>query len=469
MRFLNSLLRRKTQILDTELLLPDLISHDGPQTGIPPSIATSGDKATHQEVVPFSTPKPTGKLSGGWRFNVILSIILGASILILNFGVTIWASTKFSRDKDVATVYEGSCSKVKTTITCIHIGVNILGTLLLGASNVCMQILCAPTRKEIDRAHAINKWLGIGIPSLKNLFYVDRKKSALWVLLGLSSIPLHLLWNSAFVNSLSSNSYVATAVTEGFLNGDFDYNAIQDTLELDFSVVQNMLDNFRNQSLVSLEVTDCMAAYGQEFVSKYGDLFMVYEGGSDYSLPLAQTKSCGANMGGISRWMCGIPCANEGRCGLANLLRKNATNWTPFGYDHQGILHGNMKYCLAEKLDSPCRIGVSIPIMITVLSCNIIKIACFITTLLVDGAMLPLVTNGDAIQSFLIRPDINLQGRCLVSRDDVYKEHFWSEQPLPCPWRSKRRAWIVGASKSSWLATFIPYVATLLYLTSALR
>jgi hypothetical protein len=107
----------------------------------------------------------------------------------VNLDVIVWASTKFARDKDVVTVYEGSCSKVKTTITCIHLAINILGTLLLDASNVCMQLLCGPTREEVDAAHARHTWVDIGISSLKNLFYVDRRKSALWILLGLNSIP----------------------------------------------------------------------------------------------------------------------------------------------------------------------------------------------------------------------------------------------------------------------------------------
>lgn len=160
MRFLRLSLGRKVPAPDTELLLSDLTPRNGSQTMSPPSIATSGDEATHKEIVPFPPRKPAGRFSSG-------SIFLGTSILIVNLGVTVWASAKFARDKDVITVYEGSCSKVKTTITCIQLAVNILGTLLLGASNVCMQLLCAPTRGEVDAAHPRHKWLDIGISSLR--------------------------------------------------------------------------------------------------------------------------------------------------------------------------------------------------------------------------------------------------------------------------------------------------------------
>ena len=56
-----------------------------------------------------------------------------------------------------------------------------------------MQCLTAPTRADIDRAHEKNAWLDIGILSLKNLHYIGYQRLTLWTVLGLSSIPLHLL------------------------------------------------------------------------------------------------------------------------------------------------------------------------------------------------------------------------------------------------------------------------------------
>ncbi len=155
MRFLQFSLGRKASAQNTELLLSDLTPRNSPQTVFPS--ATSDNKTTHQEIIPIPPPKPTRKFSSGWRFNVILSIFLGSSILILNLDIAIWASTKFPRDKDVATVCEDFFSKVKTTITYIHLAVNILGTFLFGASNMRKQILCAPTREKVDEAHARNK------------------------------------------------------------------------------------------------------------------------------------------------------------------------------------------------------------------------------------------------------------------------------------------------------------------------
>ena len=67
-------------------------------------------------------------------------------------------------------------------------------TLLLAASNSVAQILAAPTREEINSAHAVGKYLHVGVFAFKNLAYISKWRRLLCVLIGLSSIPLHLLW-----------------------------------------------------------------------------------------------------------------------------------------------------------------------------------------------------------------------------------------------------------------------------------
>lgn len=82
-----------------------------------------------------------------------------------------------------------------------------------------MQCVSAPTRPEIDRFHAKGKYLDIGVPSVRNLRAIPWFKVALWWALGLSSVPLHLMYNSAFFKSLSTNDYNVLAVTDDFVNG----------------------------------------------------------------------------------------------------------------------------------------------------------------------------------------------------------------------------------------------------------
>lgn len=77
--------------------------------------------------------------------------------------------------------------------TALRVLINIFSTILLTSSNYAMQVLCAPTRGELDLAHRGGQWLEIGLMSLNNLRHNDKKRAILWWLLTSSSVPLHLL------------------------------------------------------------------------------------------------------------------------------------------------------------------------------------------------------------------------------------------------------------------------------------
>lgn len=87
----------------------------------------------------------------------------------------------------------GSCTEMKRITFWVDLMINILSTLLLGASNNCVQLLVAPTRKDISDAHAAGKYLDVGVSSIRNFVAVSRWRQWLCVGLFLSSIPLHLL------------------------------------------------------------------------------------------------------------------------------------------------------------------------------------------------------------------------------------------------------------------------------------
>lgn len=77
--------------------------------------------------------------------------------------------------------------------TVFHIIIKAFSTILLAASNYTMQVLCSPTRFDLDAMHAKGLWLDIGLLSLRNLRYLPRRQVDIGLLLGFSSIPLHLL------------------------------------------------------------------------------------------------------------------------------------------------------------------------------------------------------------------------------------------------------------------------------------
>lgn len=76
------------------------------------------------------------------------------------------------------------------------------------------QVVSAPTRSQIDRAHAQNSWADVGVQRIRNLRWVGWPKIIVWTVLCLSSMPLHLLWNSAVFSTAATNSYAVSLVSQ---------------------------------------------------------------------------------------------------------------------------------------------------------------------------------------------------------------------------------------------------------------
>jgi hypothetical protein len=114
-------------------------------------------------------------------------IVLAANVGLLVHG----AISGFSGG--VAHLIRGDSAKVTRYNTAYHTLINVMSTLLLGASNYTMQVLNSLTREEVDLAHAKETWVEIGVVSLRNLRFMNQKRRILWWILGISSVPLHLL------------------------------------------------------------------------------------------------------------------------------------------------------------------------------------------------------------------------------------------------------------------------------------
>ena len=113
--------------------------------------------------------------------------------------------------------------------------------------------------------------------------------------------------------------------------------------------------------------------------------------------------------------------------------------------------------------------------MLIVIVCNMVKVVCFIAAASTRGFH-PLITLGDALASFLNRPDPHTQDlgplsaadvraaqeriqiRQLTSRrkkEDAENSKVRSSQALALgPWTSQRRRWFSGASGLRWGLTY---------------
>jgi hypothetical protein len=127
---------------------------------------------------------------------------------------------------------------------------------------------------------------------------------------------------------------------------------------------------------------------------------------------------------------------------LGNSFFSNTDDWSPWTpaiQQQQGYLptpdmnFTKAQYCYSEVRAEHCKIKVSTAIMTVVILCNISKVTCmFITIFYLKGA--PLVTLGDAIESFLKRPDHTTKGLCLVSKEDI-QNGVWTQPLKPKVWQ----------------------------------
>lgn len=129
---------------------------------------------------------------------VLICASCGIVVLALNIFLTLLAAiisySKFENQEFTsAMLYTGNCSSAKNWARGLHLLINGLSTILLAASNYCMQCLCSPSRQDAENAHAKRKWLDIGVASIKNLRFVSWKRRVLWTVLLICSLPIHLV------------------------------------------------------------------------------------------------------------------------------------------------------------------------------------------------------------------------------------------------------------------------------------
>jgi len=144
--------------------------------------------------VPFIEPSTRVKWFSGWRTGAFTAAGFALCSLLINVIAAVWLSRHPDSGSKLVQVFKGSCDTVARMDTWVHLAINALSTLLLGGSNYCMQCLCAPTRREVDEAHSRGHFLDIGVPSVRNLSNISTNRVLMWWLLGLSSIPLHLMY-----------------------------------------------------------------------------------------------------------------------------------------------------------------------------------------------------------------------------------------------------------------------------------
>ncbi|KAJ7712712.1 hypothetical protein B0H14DRAFT_2645152 [Mycena olivaceomarginata] len=298
--------------------------------------------------------------------------------------------------RGIGTFLFGDCTRVARLGTALHVLLNILSTLLLGAGNYCMQLLASPSRREADDAHARGAALDIGVPSINNLRHIDRRRVVGWSAIGVTATLLHLFWNSTIFTSLPVVSIPRAMATSDFREAEDDWSEIDHLSHLDWwrlpegwgdttfdlSPIYSMKTKAMN--LTRLEPKDCL---------------------NESLDPLSSTSGWGYWTGG-SDWLCSAYAVGDDN-------KRCNKQWADSLGDEWAVRVGPMNilvdYCLVgDAADNEGRCGLhhSTHIMIVVCVCTAVECLLILWTALhfhksgkKKGGR-TLVTMGDAISDF---------------------------------------------------------------------
>jgi hypothetical protein len=392
----------------------------------------------------------------GWRIGALVSRIGGSLVFILNLGLTIWVwrNPEYEINGTIGTLLQGSCSKVRKLNVWFHLLVNVLSTLLLCGSNYCMQVPNAPNRAEIDHAHAHQQWLHIGVPSLHNLLQIAPERSLLWFLLVISTLPLHLLFNSVVFTNLQANNYNVVPTMEEWLYGS-PYNfsgflGFQDNITSLITSRPNLTDTITlgDGSVAprykNISTVECFNKYNTQYTSDVGDVYIIQSKPTVWrnqtlwklcadrngnftwfigaTSNIHSTQEIGRPLWYLSKpntfpangWRC--PSRRNATCNVADEheVPRDKSLWAPY--------ESPVRYCIVEKVPEICKLQFSLLIATIVVASNLVQAIVIAWLLFRFKSHDALVTLGDAVASFLEHPDPATRGRCLQSRVQIQKD-----------------------------------------------
>ncbi|KAF4632935.1 hypothetical protein G7Y89_g5184 [Cudoniella acicularis] len=384
----------------------------------------------------------------GCSVGVAGCLLLVTLALLLNLGFTIYAAVHLPKLNGFALLYQGSCNTSARLILWFHVAINLLSTALLSASNYCMQILSSPTRKEVDKAHSKHRWLDIGLQSLRNLSEIEPTRWKMWLVLVLSSAPLHLMYNSAAASMLSAYEYRVVFATPDFLLPQLQQN-VSEMLDPQVLLVHDRLQN-DSQGFEKLDVQDCVDKYSQMFVTDRRDVVVILQPdwytANPNANPLRSDSLSNGVSGSIVPWFdVSVP--------LAPIDLSVLMNINPLDFD-SGVVGKTVEYCLSQTSQEGCRVLIAVPVLAIIILCNMLKAITILMTFKIirNSQTIPLITIGDAIQSFLENPDVRTEDMCLYDRRMIVK-NLWQQRKKAQQYYSHNRLWFNASSPIKWILT----------------
>ncbi|PVH97856.1 hypothetical protein DM02DRAFT_657843 [Periconia macrospinosa] len=389
------------------------------------------------------------------RAGLLGCAVLSAIVLALNVGMVAWASNCPPSEDNTKILYDGSCSTSAKANIAAHAAINVLSTLLLGASNYSMQIAMAPSRADVDKAHSKRRALTIGVPTLKNFRNISILRRLCWELLALSSIPLHLVYNSSILATKVATEYLVTELDESFLQTgiSIELPGLSSTTVgqsgvmagTGYTEVKALFDRILREAHAweNLTLEQCAQSYTPFLLNSRRTLVLVTPSTNDHrALPGL------FRMVGSKTWMC------DDRTSISpDKLDADGSAAFPcspkraiFGYrDHDTNWQepSNPIYCLAEPHRQKCTVEAFRPFLIVISVFNAIKFVSILWLYFNSSTRhSKLHTLGDAVVSFLNHPDDSTKNLCALDKVPLEKKWRTRSSVVTVRWtrRSQRRA-----------------------------
>ncbi|KAJ5969588.1 hypothetical protein N7501_005836 [Penicillium viridicatum] len=419
-------------------------------------------------------------VKNNWIVGVRHCATAGACILAINLILTIIAAGIATRHGNSAwgisvVIYQGDCGIVKRWSLALHLIINILSTLILAASNYCMQTLVAPTREEVDAAHARGEWLDIGGASIKNLLAIGRDRLGLWIILMLTASPFHLMYNSMFFESLSTHDFgvfvapkdmnssnvnsLSTPALEKCFHSPNSYRDRETAFTWNDAVSEIASQNYERYDLDACSSSRSPHT-GIRALVMLTDNLTVSDGGNASVLTADHYQRF------VDNTVYAGPFAFESAGVGASVQCTDEVDFATYDGSYNPMGHKyTINECLAIKVGEHCQLLYSPPICIAIALTAWVKVsAMFLAARVGRNRSPPLLTVGDAISSFISRPDPTTGDLCWLSSKYVRKGTWTGTRENSTPIYnslSKPQFWSRAVTRWRWIATLFSCFLTL--------
>ena len=323
-------------------------------------------------------------------------------------------------------------------------------------------------------------------------------------------------YNSVAFVTTQANQYTVMAASEEFLNGsEYDISNLSSlddsngTLKDIVETAKDFRDRIKVPGLFrQLNARDCLTVYGTQYVSTRGDVLLVqnhtsvefYKNSTSYSCDSSEIRhaafsyilsptsmtpytwmepvrsyedyACTNGLPYQSRpmvypsydWQC--PQGSPKPCHPENkTVIPDPDDWRPYG--------DKVQYCWSENVVDNCKLSFNLDFAVVVMICNLCKVIGMFLTYKTHKQW-ALITLGDAIESFLDRPDDSTLGLCIYSTDRIQLIWGWgggsSYNSVPLftnakekslldhdskQWSPRSQYWAAAANRRRWACCFI--------------